>query len=364
MMQRTPTTRERGAPISAFTLIELMTVIAIMAVLTGILFPAISVLSKGSHVDAGMNTLSAAVTTARAYARRSVPFTRDLLPDQTTNPGVQSSVDGYSGVAMLFCPSNEIRIVENDELAVTHDGDDEDDQPDRLELEPVNISSNAPAHYVYRNGFRDIEGVDYIRMPDGVGVAGLTRGGSGTGEILVLAPPFAVRLDEYGHIVNGRASSSPDRIVYYNGDYDYEEVQFPDREDEYWPLITTSGEGSDRGHPRIVPGFSNAETNDPDVYDATCREYNPLVAWAKTDTGRDKPNRVDKYILPFETIDTVIGVVIYDKRRFWGECSGWDSYSISTSDAEYLTRRDWLLDPANGNKVVFFNRYTGAMIRE
>lgn len=320
----------RGFRGRGFTLIELMTVIAIIAIVAAMIFPAIGALTKSNRVEAGMNTLSVAVAAGRALATQAVTFTRDLDP---AREGVQTAQPpagpGYRGVALLFTPSNEIRLVRHTDWA--WDGSSP----------PEALAFKKPPRCAYE----DVPNWDYIKLPSGVGMVGLTRGGnSNDPHLIVLPPPFAVRFEREGKVVNGRPSSTPEHVVFYNGDYS-----------------TVSATDT---RPRIVLDHGRAWNTDehgPDTYDPESKFYDVEKAWVQEVNGEP----VRKYALPFEAIDTVIGIVLYDKHAFQGEfVNGWGRYpAVPTPNDKSIPLEDnkakWVLEHG---KTVFFNRYTGAIM--
>lgn len=307
-----------------------MTVIAIIAIVAAMIFPAIGAMTKSNRIEAGMNTLSVAVAAGRALATQPVAFTRDL---DFTRDGVQTAQPpagpGYRGVALLFTPSNEIRLVRHTDWA--WDG------------------SNPPQPLAFKKpplcAYEDVPNWDYIKWPRGVGVVGLTRGSkNGEESLLVLPPPFAVRFEREGKVVHGRPSSTPEHVVFYNGDY------------------STVSSTDDR--PRIISSHDrdwNTDQHGPDTYDPDSKFYDAATAWVQQVHGQP----VRKYALPFEAIDTVIGIVLYDKHAFNGEFgNGWGRYrDVPLPDATNIPKEDnkarWVLEHG---KTVFFNRYTGAIM--
>ncbi len=283
-----------------FSVIEMVVVIATITLLVAITFPAMSAMIRSNRRSAAVNTIGAAVAAARAYSVRGIGFAEDL-DTSVGAPGDQVSVDGYSGAAALFTPMGEIRLVENDQNAADGSGN-------KLEIKTPPL-----------NGYRDIDGVDYITLPSGTGVVGIGRNATGSGGLLLLTPPFAIRFNEHGHLIAGNASST-DRLVYYDKDYDGD--------------YTTVGRSS---------------LYDVDGWDPESGEY--VDRW--NDTNR-------KYELPLEEIETVIGVLIYSKYAFKDAGLNW-----GTSTATQINT--WLKDTDGANpnsRELLFSRYTGNIARE
>lgn len=289
----------------AFTILELLAVVGILILVLAVIFPVINVMTASTRFAAGMNTIAVGSTAARAYA------TRDKADLSSLVPGAQ-----YSGVAILFTPSGELRLVENDQLAVNASG---------TFLE----SSN-------RNGYVDIPDRDYIHIPKGIGVVGIAR--NSDDEALFLPPPFAIRFDQHGHLLHGRPSTSPDRMVFYDGNYDGKYESTDERPNFY----------------------------DPDKWDPESDEFDP---------GHWNDEK-DKYELPFEMIDTVVAVMVYSKADFRnalryrkGPGLDWGVRAVSHQDEIVRWFQDGRTDAklpgtASDRRPIFFSRYTGAIIRK
>lgn len=334
----------------AFTLLELLTVIVIIGLLSAVIVPTISALTRGGRVEAGMNTLSAAVSVARALIWRDTAMIEDL----PTGAGVWAqSPNGYSGVALLVT-AREIRFVENYAGAV-----DGSNQPRALEL--INGVADPWDRPRYLNPFRDIEGVDDIRLPAGVGLAGISRGGSDNGEFQFLAPPFAIRFDPDGRIVHGKTTQ--DRWVFYNGNGDTRLV---------------AGNPTPYDRIPITSSRSGAGNLDPDEWDPSSPEYASLPLAQRRDKWLRDPvsNELTRRLrLPFEGIDTVLGVVIYDKNKFQqlfdGQVQeGWPSFEVSAANVNPFADRQPSYEATvaafllREGRMVFFNRYTGTLVTQ
>lgn len=274
-----------------FTIVELLTSVFIIVVVMAIIFPVIGSLKNGSRIEAGLNTVSLASDVARAWSTASLPQV-----DRGSDPVNPVFGATYSGTAAIFCPTNEVRIVINNQGAF--------DGANSLEAAGVN------GYWDYRRvngGKRDL---DYISIPQGSGVAGIHRFGNNTNAVHFLAPPFAITFDESGTLVQG--------TIYYDGDLDG---------------------NYDTGRNRLtVPGG-----------------YDP-ADWDRDSVAVDGTELVRP--LPFEAIETIAGVVIYDEAAF--KAAGFD-FSGDGRIVAGTAGFDWLRE--NG-EVVFFSPNTGTAMRD
>ena len=301
---------------SGFTILEMLAVVFILGLLLGMLFPAINAISRSGRDTAGENAISVAIKAARAYSTRIKPS-----PDEPEFLGAK-----FDGVGILFTPAGELRLIENFQRARDTDG------------RPVDPSG--------LNAYIDIAGRDYITLPQGVAVAGLWQPGRGSDPPTLVAPPFAIRFDRYGRLVVGSKSSDPkkgrDRLVYYDGNYDGN-------------YLIKSQAGLSRDNPYSAPRVLAGR------YDPT--DWNPKILRRSLSVDLaaklfDKD--ANKYELPFEEIETVIGVIVYSQNDFENALdSDGDPLSWRSSDEEDIA--EWIIK--NGTPI-FFSRYTGAVITE
>jgi prepilin-type N-terminal cleavage/methylation domain-containing protein len=303
-----------------FTLIELLITVAIIILVLAITFPFIGTLSALASGGGGVNTIHAAVAAARGYAGRSIPQNPSV-------PDVGGLNANYSGVAILFTPGNELRLVENDQQARANG------TGDYLETQVPAPSPSSPL-----NGYRDIPGRDYIHLPKDAGVLGIAR--EGIGAPTYHTPPFAVRFNQHGTLIAGE---NDERLVFYDGNANGN--------------YQVTGAGRNRANP-----FGGGTYN-VDEWDPFSQQYSP-----SNDTS-DNPGynpTENKYKLPFEATEAVIGVIVYSKRDFFGDGGAWPG-TVPTAgcggqrDQPCADIKEWM--DTNGN-AIFFSRYTGVVMRE
>ena len=301
-MRHTRPTTQPPAPGSnpgsarGFTLIELLVVIFIMALLVGISFPVLSALQSGSRIEAGLNTIGMSVDVARQWVAPSA------WEDDNTNL-IQS--ERYSGCAALYTPNGEVRIVTNFRNAR--------ERGTNRYLED-NATATSP------NGYRDRSGGDYIVIPNGVGVAGILRTGTGN-NVEFIAPPFAIAFNEEGQLYLGDTTGR----IYYDG-------------------VDAGG----RTDGRFDTGANQRSGYNPSQWDGGSGARNEDVI------SQDRPIRA----LPFEAIECVPGVIIYDQDDFTNAGFSFDGGgSVAASSAA----GQWLEE--NG-RTLFFSPHTGIALRD
>jgi prepilin-type N-terminal cleavage/methylation domain-containing protein len=298
-----------------FTLIELLVVISIIVMVVGLSFPFLGKMVSTSTISISEDTVSTTVSAARIMATRNIQFLQDL--DANTSNGIQTSEnlsDGYSGAAALFTPGNEIRVVENHELATDNFGDS---------LERY-----------FRNGYRDVEEMEPVRLSHRVGVLGIRYEG---GELQLVPPPFAVSFYQDGSLVvrtdRRGISRRSEGWVYYDGDGDGN----TDLDGDGWPDT-----GYDRNQDRdSVVGSSD---DNPAIW---TREEGKVVASGLL-AGRVQ--------LPFEKIEPVVGVLVYSRNEVPSAYEIRSFEILDRGDASDEDTIDWYHE--NG-RTIFFNRYTG-----
>ncbi|MCC7408024.1 MAG: hypothetical protein IT442_08130 [Phycisphaeraceae bacterium] len=337
-----------------FTLIEMLVVVGLMILLMGLGVPTIVGMIQSGRIEAGVNTVSAVITVSQARTPSPTPAMVDL---NATVPGASSAlspgditkppglplrpVTRTGDTAILFTPSGEIRFLEVDETAVDTSGNPLSRTPEDV------ASAGNPPKIRYRVAFKDRTDVESIRIPSGLGVVGITRGGSGAGDVILLPPPFAIRFDRQGRLVQARASSisgSLDWGVFYNGDYSVKKVSVPGQDD-----VERS---------EIDPASNRDNSSElPDAYDRNSPLYDSAKTWT------DQAKTANKAVVPIEAVDTVVGVILYDKNKFYGNFTeGWPAYrDQDVGQPDYDACCEWVL--TNG-KPVFFSRYSGSLLME
>ncbi|MEM9346304.1 MAG: prepilin-type N-terminal cleavage/methylation domain-containing protein [Planctomycetota bacterium] len=287
MWQTTPTHRRSA---QGFSIIELLVSISIIVLLIGISYPFLNALNRGSRVEAGLNIVGMSADVARQW----VQF-RSWANDGSTD--INSAVDEqYSGTAAIYCPTGEIRMVFNFRNA----------QNGGAFLEDNTAIYNL-------NGYQDMPGVDYIRIPDGVGIVGIKRTGTAGNAVDFIAPPFAIAFNELGQLSFGDGNGE----IHYDGDGD----------DDYEIAADRNSVGG----------------------------YDP-ANW----TSDNAPLSPDGLTLelPFEAIECVPGVVVFnldDYTKAGFDFAGGGDVTLNSNEGQ------WLRD--NG-RTVFFSPLTGAALRD
>ena len=340
-----------------FTLIEMLVVVSIIVIVMAISFPMIGAMRRDSSASAGINTISVAIPSVRRYATDDKTFSSDL--DPTTATIVELGI--YSGAAAIFTPAGEIRLTRNIDTAKSRDfvtGSRFLEQHG-----PRAIKEQGPGLPKRElNGFEDID-IDYLLLPSDTGVAGINRVSGGVqngstaaddGPPLLLPPPFAVWYNQSGYLVatgwdafDGHHNDY--QYVYYDGDYD----------GNFKALDTT---------PRSFRWTTDTRPYNPDT-------FNPNGGTGADPQAPDfDPNnwndKEEKYELPFEAIEAVVGVYVYSRDDFeqanvmWrdGETNpkyaapAWTDTSLPDNVARWLWMREH-------GEMIMFSKQTGALMR-
>lgn len=288
----------------AFSLIELLVTISIIAAMVGLSFPLIGAMRDAGRVASATNTVSVAVDAARFLAVTENGFSIGTLPGGQTGT--------YDGTAIVFTPSGECRLVVNEQQAYSTGGTS-------LEVGYTGVT---------RNGYIDVEGRDYIIMPSGSAVAGMRRTGSAAdvSGLTFYAPPFAMAFDENGKLVAKSTSGTVDGNVYYNSD----------------------------GAANFNVGSTRPNNYDPDASDAR------LTNVGTTGSVSTPDDRL-RYLLPFEAIEAVQAIAIYDQQAFREAGLDWSTYQTNATMAGNINA--FMTQNNEQAKVFFFSPTTGSIIR-
>ena len=318
------------APRKAFSLIEMLVVISIIALLTGISFPVVRSLLRNTGVNTAESQVNNALTAARVFATRSNSFVSARAVGGTLRTS-QDNGDGFSGAIVLFAPDNTLRVCENDENAF-----DPNQGPGWLEFFSI----------PRRNGYTPVPDVEDQRLTGRVTPLGIVRTGDGPYEIQLIPPPFAMRMSNDGVIAQGDSlndSTVPwDRVVYVSATGQQQDV----------PLggLTIETTAYDIGDDR--DGFSGP-------YDIT--EFGPDGNLLMPD-GRTQ--------LPFGVVETVSGVLVVDTEQVPAMFEHPDG--SGSTDTDFARNRtdiydedqsaailNWAADNGTFARIMLFNRYTG-----
>lgn len=282
-----------------FSITELLVSIAIIGLLIALAFPVISAMSSSSRVEAGQNIVGMASDVARQWVRAKA-----WANDASTNDNSAVNEE-YSGTAALYCPTGEIRIVVNDRNARQNNSKPFDFLEDR-----------SPA----LNGYKDLDDIDYIQIPDGVGIAGIERTGPGATDVRLIAPPFAIAFNESGQLNFGDTSG----YIYYDADAD--------------GVYNTAAAG------RRPTGYNSSDWSG----DGNAANTTPMTPSLKKE-------------LPFEAIECVPGVVIFDRNKYEQAGFDFDGNSGAIDPTSEAAAWDWLNE--NG-KTIFFSPLTGIALTD
>jgi prepilin-type N-terminal cleavage/methylation domain-containing protein len=318
--QFTPKIASRG-----FTIIELLVVILIISASLATVVPLIGVLTRTSRVEAGINTISAAINAARILSHRKKEPSKALFGDP-----FPASAD-YSGTAVIFCPGGDIRFVINYQQAYAG-------PPATFNATDPNFIENFATK---SNGYADIAGVDFAKLPNGSGIVGVRRTGTGPAAVEFLPPPFAVRFNERGQVATDQI------IIYYDSNYDL--------------------------------SYNNSGSNVTQTRPLT---YNPAKWLPKSNIAGNLATLgpSNTYRLPFEQIETVSAIVLYDENLFRAQGGNWyfEGTPPGFTDAGVKAPTNDPLRPAgytpgiNGiyewlqvhGRALYFSPYTGLVIPE
>lgn len=348
---RTPRTPRSPRRRRGFTLVELIVVLSIIVIASAITFPFIGAMTSDLASSGGLNTVQAATMAARAYATRDKsnivvgidPITSDAIAAE------------YSGAAALFTPANRIRLVENAGSGIR-----------LVDTGGEFIETFYESDGIVLNGFSDIVGREPIELDPNAGVVGIVRTPTAmsgdypvrfSGEnTALIPPPFAVWFSQSGGLVAGvplpdnpggttaeqeAVDRSRNRVLYYR----YDDGNIATERVAAGNWAGSGGGSQNRANPdsSLVSGG----TYDADAFDPASGQYDAANAF---DTN------LNRETLPFEEIEAVVGVIVYDKSDF--RAAGFDWPANATTGPQMA---QWLTD--NGT-AVFFSPTSGVAFRE
>ncbi len=292
----------------AFTIVELLVVLALMAVLVTLAWPTLRNLTGSNRIESAVNSVSVAAKAMRTLAPR--PFLS--ASEEVTNAA-------YDGTAMVFIrePGTldlRIRLTYNNQHAQRSVG----------AIRFLESMLPGPPDYGPRNGFTDLHGFtdfgvpDPIRIPNGMAVAGIIAPTTATPHLADL--PFAVRYSyPNGHLL----ALSPDAPTGATG---------TDQRTYYDYLGKTVNVGGGRSY-QLPDGFFN---NNEALTNAIGVVVYDMAKARAAGLFRDPANN-DPIRVPYQLL-------------------------VNGSD-EVTVTLEQLVSDADG-RVIFFSRYSGAAVME
>ena len=323
-----------------FSLIELLVVISLLALLLTITFPFLNNTLQNTAVSNAQGQVSNALSAARVYATRSVPFVAARQINNTLRTADDNG-DGYSGAIALFAPDNTIRILQNDQNA----------------YDPSNLSSSGgwlELSVPPLNGYAPIPDLEDVSYPSRVQMLGIVRVGDGPYEVRLVPPPFAIRFSNEGTIAQGQDDNDP-RVLFTGSPADWDRLVYVSATGD----TDTIGTGQ-----RAIP-----------VTEYDVRDFRPTTANTTFDIDRfgyrgSERMEDGRVQLPFGVVETVSGVLVLEPERVPAQFDHPDGtndvdleFSRDRIDAYSVAQSGALLNWAAANstyaRVLLFNRYTG-----
>lgn len=319
---------------SAFSLIELLAVISIIALLAGLSFPTMRNLLQNTAVNTAEGQVNNAISAARVYATRYKPFVT-ARPVGGTLRTSQDHGDGYSGALVLFCNDNTLRIYENDENAYDPS-------------EPVKwLELMVPP----RNGYAPVPEIEDLRFTGRVVALGLVRTGPGPYDVQLIPPPFALLFNRDGTLGQGQDDNN---------------VLTAGVNDQWDRFIYVSPTGDTLS---LGTGKNRIEATEYDINEdrGSLSNYNS-ARFGLEGTARMDDGRVE---LPFGAIETVVGVVLVEPDEVPNEfehpgTNNKITLNFNRDRIESIYNEDqsaallaWALENGTYARIMLFNRYTG-----
>ncbi len=321
--------------VSGFSLIELLVVISLIALLTGISFPVLRILLSSTAINTAEGQVNNALTAARVFATQNKPFV-NARPIGGALRTSNDNGDGFSGAIVLFANDNTLRVCENDENA----------------RDPGATVPWLEFMSPRRNGYTPVPDLEDSRLSGRVQALGIVRTGSGAFDVRLVPPPFAIRVDRNGVLGEGEEHASSSMDV-------------------PWDRVVDVSATGDVGTFGSGPGAIEFTLYDIDVDRNDVGSGFDPFEFGIEGTERMPDGRVQ---LPFGVVETVSGVLIVEPDEvpleflhpnpsFGGTNPVSLSFNRDTieiySEAESAAILNWAAENPIFGRIMLFNRYTG-----